>query len=204
MTGLIDHLVVTADGLSAASALVETTLGVAMSPGGVHAAMGTHNRLLSLGPDDYIEALAIKPDAPSPPHARWFGLDHREGPARLAGWALRVPDLDAALTEAPEGIGLPIEVTRGEYRWRISLPESGILPFDGLFPALIEWNGPLPPAALEDHGARLVTLTLSHPRAGALGWALSMLSSDDRLVVRAGAAGLSALIHTPDGEKVLA
>jgi hypothetical protein len=204
MPGLIDHLVVSADRLSAASALVETTLGAAMSPGGAHAAMGTHNRLLSLGPDDYVEALAVDPDAPAPSRARWFGLDHREGPARLAGWALRVPDLDAALIEAPDEIGDPIEVARGDYRWRISLPESGILPFDGVFPALIEWLGPLPPAALEDHGARLVSLTLSHPRAGALGWALSMLSSDDRLVVRDGPAGLSALIHTPEGEKVLA
>jgi len=204
MPGLIDHLVISADRLSAASALVETTLGAAMSPGGTHAAMGTHNRLLSLGPDDYIEALAVDPDAPAPSCARWFGLDHREGPARLAGWALRVPDLETALTDAPDEIGDPIEVTRGDYRWRISLPESGILPFDGVFPALIEWLGPMPAAALEDHGARLVSLSLSHPRAGALGWALSMLSSDDRLVVREGAAGLTALIHTPEGEKVLA
>lgn len=203
MPGLIDHLVITADRLSAASALVETTLEAAMSPGGAHAAMGTHNRLLSLGPDDYVEALAIDPDAPAPSRARWFGLDHREGPARLAGWALRVPDLDAALADAPEGIGDPIEVTRGDYRWRISLPESGILPFDGLFPALIEWHGPMPAAVLQDHDARLVSLEINHPRAGALGWALSMLSNDDRLVVREGPVGLSALIHTPEGEKVL-
>lgn len=204
MPGLIDHLVVTADRLSAASALVETELGLATAPGGDHAAMGTHNRLLSLGPLDYVEALAIDPEAPPPAGARWFGLDRREGPARLAAWALRVPDLDAAIAEAPEGIGAPIELERGDYRWRISLPESGVLPFDGLFPALIEWQGPMPAAALDDHGARLVSLSLSHPRAGALGWALSMLSSDDRLVVREGPAGLSALIHTPEGEKVLA
>ncbi|SMH51351.1 VOC family protein [Maritimibacter sp. HL-12] len=203
MPGLIDHLVVTANRLSAASALVETELGLGMDQGGAHAAMGTHNRLLSLGPLDYVEALAIDPDAPAPDRPRWFGLDRREGPARLTAWALRVPDLDAALAEAPDGIGAPAELARGDYRWRFSLPESGVLPFDGLFPALIEWQGPMPQEALEDHGARLVSLTIRHPRAGALGWALSMLSSDDRVVVREGPAGLSALIHTPEGEKVL-
>ncbi|GGD44616.1 VOC family protein [Sinisalibacter lacisalsi] len=204
MPGLIDHLVVTADRLSAANALVESELGLATAPGGADAAMGTHDRLLSLGPEDFVAALAIDPGAPAPAWARWFGLDRREGPARLSGWALRVPDLDAALAEAPEGIGDPVEVMRGACRGRISLPESGILPFDGIFPALVEWTGPMPAAGLDDHGARLVSLQIRHPRAGALGWALSMLSSDDRLVVREGPVGLSALIHTPEGEKVLA
>lgn len=199
----LDHLVVTADTLEAAADHVATTLGIKTAGGGAHPAMGTHNRLLSLGPRAYLEALAIDPDAEAPDHARWFGLDSRAGPPRLAAWALRVPDIEAALAEAPEGMGAPMALARGPYRWRISVPRSGVQPFDGLFPALIEWQGEMPAPALPDEGARLVSLTLSHPRAGALGWALSMLTEDDRLIVREGPAGLTALIHTPDGDKVL-
>lgn len=203
MADRFDHLVVTASTLEAAADHVAEALGHAPVAGGRHAAMGTHNRLLSLGPQDYVEALAIDPAAPAPGHARWFGLDQRSGPPRLAAWALRVADLDAALTEAPEGMGAPMALERGPYRWRITVPEDGRQPFDGLFPALIEWHGETPAPALPDLGARLVTLTLTHPRAGALGWALSMLTSDDRLVVREGPAGLAALIHTAGGERVL-
>lgn len=204
MPGILDHLVVTAGTLDTAAAHVEKSLGLPMGPGGTHAAMGTHNRLLSLGAADYLEALAINPEAPPPGHARWFGLDHRGGPGRLAGWALRVRDLDAVLEDAPAGIGAPLPLTRGVLRWRITVPADGVQPFDGLFPALIEWQGETPAAALPDVGARLITLVLSHPAAGALGWALSMLTGDDRLIVREGPPGLRALIHTPAGEKVLA
>ena len=201
--GMLDHLVVAGESLQAAVAHVEARLGLAMAGGGAHAAMGTHNRLLSLGPDDYLEALAIDPDGPVPERPRWFGLDHRTGPPRLVGWALRVDDLDAALAAASEGAGVPFEVERGPYRWRISLPDEGLTPFDGLCPALIEWRTAPPPAALPETGARLVSLTLTHPKVGALGWLLSQLAEDDRVVIREGAPALRAVIHTPNGEREL-
>jgi Glyoxalase-like domain len=202
MTALIDHLVVTAGTLAAASAHVTAALGVEPGPEGKHAAMGTHNRLVSLGEADYLEAIAPDPDAAAPGRPRWFGLDGAAA-ARLSHWALRVDDLDAALAEAPAGIGPAIEMERGAYRWRITVPQDGVQPFAGMFPALIAWTGAPPAPALDDIGARLVRLTVSHPQAGPLGWALSMLTSDDRVVVRRGPLGLSALIHTENGEVTL-
>lgn len=182
-----------------------TVLGAQAAPGGRHAIMGTHNRLWSLGAEDYLEALAPDPEARAPCRPRWFGLDDLAGGApRLAGWALRVDDLDEALSRAPDDIGPAVAMWRGDYRWRITVPDSGRQPFDGLFPALIAWTGAAPPAALPDTGARLVTLTISHPEAGKLGWALSMLTDDDRVVVRKGPAGLRALVHTEAGERELA
>ena len=202
MTGQIDHLVITAATLESAAAHGAALLGVEPGPIGHHSAMGTHNRLWSLGPVDYLEAVAPDPAADAPPHARWFGLD-RPGPARLGAWVLRVDDLDAARALAPEGIGAPMALERGVYHWRIAVPENGQQPFDGLFPALIQWDSAPPAPALDEIGARLVRLTLSHPEAGRLGWALSMLTQDDRLVVTRGPVGLSALIHTENGEVTL-
>ncbi|OIP83591.1 MAG: hypothetical protein AUK37_07045 [Rhodobacterales bacterium CG2_30_65_12] len=129
MTARIDHLVITAGTLAAAVARGQAAMGYTLGPVGSHAAMATQNRLSSLGPADYLEAIAPDPAAPAPDWARWFGLD--------------------------------------------------------------------------DHDARLVRLTVSHPQAGALGWALSLLTSDDRLVVKRGLPGLSALIHTQAGEVTL-
>lgn len=204
MTGaVLDHLVVAAERLDAAVAHVESTLGLGMAGGGPHPGMATHNRLLSLGPGDYLEALAIDPAAPAPARPRWFGLDRFSGPPRLVGWALRVDDLDAAIALAADGAGVPVEASRGAYRWRISLPHDGMTPCDGLCPALIEWQSAPPAPALPDSGARLVSLALSHPKAGALGWLLSQLTDDDRIIIRKGPVAMRAVLMTPDGEKVL-
>ena len=207
MQSVIDHLVVAGGTLDAATGHVEQALGLDTVPGGQHARMGTHNRLLSLGPGTYGEALAPDPGAEAPGRARWFGLDRYAadpGAApRLAAWALRVGDLDAACAQAPDGIGAPLAMTRGAYAWRITIPEDGMQPFDGVFPALISWDGDDPTGALPDTGARLISLTLSHPDAGRLGWALSMLTDDDRVTVHAGPPGLSALVLTDTGEREL-
>ncbi|MEO7742546.1 MAG: VOC family protein [Usitatibacter sp.] len=45
----LDHLVIAAATLEEGVRYVEAQLGVTMGPGGKHATMGTHNRLLSLG-----------------------------------------------------------------------------------------------------------------------------------------------------------
>ena len=74
-----DHLVVAAVSLDAGAAWCEATFGVAPVPGGRHAFMGTHNRLLAIGsaayPGTYLEIIAIDPEAPATRRARWFGLD---------------------------------------------------------------------------------------------------------------------------------
>jgi len=199
-TGVFDHLVIGGEDLDRAAAHVEALLGIAPAGGGAHPGMGTHNRLLSLGPRGYVEALAVNPAAPAPGVARWFGLDDFAGPARAVGWALAVDDLDAALETAGDLSGPAFGASRGAYRWRIALPTGR---FGALWPALIEWQGAAPAADLPDTGARLVSLILSHPKAGALGWALSQLTEDDRIVIREGKAALRALIHAPAGERVL-
>jgi Glyoxalase-like domain len=98
----IDHLVMGAATLDAAVRWCEQALGCTPAPGGSHALMGTHNRLLSLGGTTYLEFIAIDPDAPAPsPHRRWFGLDDPATQARLAQgpallhWVALSHDLDA-------------------------------------------------------------------------------------------------------------
>ncbi|MBT8457809.1 MAG: VOC family protein [Rhodobacteraceae bacterium] len=165
----LDHLAVAGDTLDASVAHVEETLGVKMGARGQHARMGTHNRLLGLGAGLYLEAIAVDPEAPRPPHPRWFDLDHRRGPAGLANWILRTDDLAGALASVRLDLGRPLDFVRGDYRWQMAVPEDGKLPFDGAAPALIEWGGDMhPAAALDDSGCRLVRVEIAHPKAGEL------------------------------------
>src|SRR5690606_19696369 len=143
----------------------EAALGVGLEPGGKHPFMGTHNRLLSLGPGEYLEVIAIDPDATAPDRPRWFRLDTFTGPPRVTNWILRTDELDAALAAAPPGAGQPVALERGPYRWRMGVPEDGRLPFDDAFPALIQWQGEChPAAALPDRGCRLRRLEIAHPK----------------------------------------
>ncbi|MCC5982852.1 MAG: VOC family protein [Rhodobacteraceae bacterium] len=204
MTTRLDHLAIAAETLDAGVAAVEAALGMALHPGGRHARMGTHNRLLSLGPAEYLEVIAIDPDAPAPDHPRWFDLDRFTGRPRPQTWIARCDDLQAALALAPEGAGRPLDFARDDLRWRMAVPADGRLPFDSLFPALIAWQGARHAAArLPDTGARLEALVLRHPQADALRAALGPLMNDARVSVSTGPVALSAAIRTPHGLRVL-
>ena len=204
MTLRFDHLAVAAETLRDGAAAVEAALGVPLEPGGQHARMGTHNRLLSLGPGAYLEVIAIDPDARAPATPRWFDLDRFSGPPRPVVWIAGCDDLEAALSAAPSGAGRPVDFARGDLRWRMAVPDDGRLPFDNLFPALTEWQGTARAAArLPDRGCRLEALVLSHPEADALRRALGQLADETRLRILRGAPSLSARIRTPEGVRDL-
>ena len=201
-----DHLAIGANTLDDGVAAIEAALGVSLSPGGAHPAMGTHNRLLSLGPDEYLEVIAIDPAAPPPGRPRWFALDDFRGPPRPCAWVAQTRALMPELARAPAGAGQPHALSRGDYAWDMAIPETGLLPFDGLFPALIAWKGAAHPAsALPDHGLRLRRLVLSHPEAGALRATLAPMIDEARLAITLGAEPHMAVeIDTPHGPRVLA
>ncbi len=164
----LDHIAVLGETLDEAATHAELALGQPLQPGGRHEAFGTHNRVLGLDPEIYLEAISRDPAAPPPACARWFGLDHFAGPARLDKWICRVDDLDRALEVLPMA-GRAVDLERGTLRWRMSVPEDGLLPFDGLFPALIEWQSDVPPGkALPPSGCSLRELTVAHPDAAGL------------------------------------
>ena len=199
----LDHLAISAATLAEGVAMVEALLGAPLAAGGVHPTMGTHNRLLSLGPGLYLEVIAVDPVAPRPDAPRWFDLDRFSGPPRLTHWICRCDDLDRALAVAPPGMGTPVAFARGDYRWRFAVPPTGVLPCDDTHPALIQWQGARHPAAdLPESGCRLRRLVVAHPEAPALRRHLAALH-DPRIVVETGPKALVAEIETPDGVKVL-
>jgi hypothetical protein len=199
----LDHLAVAAGSLAEGVAAVEAALGLPLAGGGQHLTMGTHNRLLGLG-DVYLEVIAVDPSLPSPCRPRWFDLDRFQGPPRLANWVVACDDLAAALTEAPAGAGVPTDFARGDLRWQMAVPGDGMLPFDGAFPALIQWAGAAHPIkVLPDSGARLVRLDIAHPEAEALRKALAGLV-DPRVVIVPGLVkAMQATFSTPHGPRVL-
>lgn len=205
----IDHITVTSPTLEAGSKLVFERLGLMPQPGGAHPRMGTHNMLLRLGDEMFLEVISIDPDAGKPQHPRWFELDSLSpSVSRLACWVARTEDIRKSLSGTAEALGVAEPMTRGSLEWLISIPQDGSLPLSGVAPALIEWHTDNHPAlALRDQGCRLVELKLLHPepaRINALLRDLSVAEPGVTLsVVRSGVAGLTATIRTPLGLRTI-
>lgn len=201
-----DHLVVAALTLREGCDWVEDRLGLRPHPGGQHVAMGTHNALLSLGPRLYLEVIAIDPNGITPDRRRWFDLGEprlsamlAEG-AQLIHWVARTDVLDAALARLPE-LGPPMSMARGEFRWRITVPDDGHRPGRGLVPTLIEWSGARHPTdALDETHLRLIAIAGEHPEPAQIRAALATLGLSETMKVTYGRSPrLAAMIRTARG-----
>ncbi|ACO46541.1 VOC family protein [Deinococcus deserti] len=198
----LDHLVVAARSLAEGRAWLEGRLGVPLQLGGEHETFGTHNALLSLGPDEYLEVIAINLAAPAPRRARWFALDdpamrsHLEAGPALIHWVAQVdslpPDQEA------------LNLSRGENRWTLTVPADGQLPQGGVEPSLITWHTPPPPTRLTDQGVRLAVLRLGTPDPDGLRARLDGLHFSGPVeVYEAPQPELGAMLDTPGGPVIL-
>ena len=161
----LDHLVVAADTLDQGEDYLASLLGVRPQRGGKHVAMGTHNSLLKLGERCYLEVIAIDPDAAAPSRPRWFDLDRPAMRAllaqqpRLIHWVARTDDIEAARRASPIDPGPVHAVSRGSFRWRITIPDDGSRPGAGVLPTLIQWEDARHPADdMADAGVRMPRL----------------------------------------------
>lgn len=203
----LDHLVVAAPTLDAGAAWVWARLGAECRPGGRHAGIGTHNRLLRLGADAYLEVISPDPAAPPPDRPRWFGLDALapdESP-RLAAWVARSDDLRSAVAASPEPLGPVTAMSRGDLHWRLTIPTDGSVPLDGAGPLLIQWDSADHPAArLPDDGYSLVRLLLRHPDPDRVRGLLAAVGFIGPIDVAAGdRPSVAAEILTPAGTRRL-
>ena len=144
----LDHLVVAAATIADGIEYFAEISGVAPQPGGKHVAMGTHNALVRLSGTTYLEIIAIDPDGAKPARPRWFDLDNialqaelAERP-RLIHWVARTTAIERAAAACAVPLGPVHPMTRGTYRWRMTIPEDGKLPAKGIVPTLIEWDVP--------------------------------------------------------------
>ena len=167
----IDHLVVAVRSVEAAADVLERDLGLAVTGGGRHDAMGTHNRLAFLG-DTYLELIGVFDTAlvRSSPSFAVAGAALAQLEVRgegLATYALATDDLAgevARLRAAGSPIGEPVLGSRvrpdGEVvRWVCAFPELG----PERPPFLIEHD---PAGAEWGEEARATRAVFRHPGGG--------------------------------------
>ena len=203
----VDHLVYAAPSLDAGIKAMAERLGVTAAYGGKHTGIGTHNALLSLGRNVYLEIIAPDPDQPRPTEPLPFGLRELHEPG-LAAWALAVTDIESRAESARDAgydPGPVITMTRalpngGDLSWRLALrrPAAG----DGLVPFLIQWEPGPHPSASSPGGCTLTDLTAEHPRPADVSRMMSALGVDLPLA-EAPRPALIATFEGPHGTVVL-
>ncbi len=210
----LDHLVIGASSLEQGVAYVKAQLGVDMPKGGEHPAMGTHNHLMQLGNDVFLEVITINPAAPAPERPRWYGLDDPFVQRRIAQqpqlltWVINTTDLVGLQGQTNISFGDPTALTRDDLRWQFAVPDDGRLLAGGMLPYLIQWETqPHPAQRMADVGCRLHSLEIYHPYPE---WLYSILTAIDAAkFVKIKPLGqgetpyLSAQIMTPSGLKQL-
>ncbi|MGG5887239.1 VOC family protein [Falsiroseomonas sp. HC035] len=206
----IDHIVIGARTLEEGADYIEAQLGVRPTPGGSHPGIGTHNMLLGLGPDRYLEVIAPDPEQPAPPHPRPFDLDDAgvammlEAGPHLLAWVARTPALDAVAARlGASQAGEVRAMSRGDLKWRMAFPPQN-QDMRNLIPPLIQWeDGKGAAPRLKDSGCRLLALEAEHPDADQLRQALAQRGLEEALKLRrSGHPRLVARISRPDGTEV--
>ena len=198
----LDHLIYAVPDLEAAVAHFEAKLGAAPRAGGKHDGLGTHNALLSVGVQRYVELIAADPEQPAPMHPRPFGLDGLER-ARLVTWAVRSSDIAADVERSRQAgfdPGLVLDVSRQQpngvrVAWKLSLRAE---PYgDGLVPFVIDWGQAAHPAEV---GARcsLEGFRGFHPDPDSIRSALDALGVSFEVAI-GGAPQLRAVVVGPSG-----
>ena len=203
----IDHLVYACAHLARGMDEIENLLGVRPVPGGQHPEFGTHNALLSLGPETYIEVIARDPDSTvSVPSAlaelandqksqlktwvlRTEEIDQLAGVANAAG--INIGSVQSGCRRAPDGSAI---------RWKLT--DHNAMPMDGAIPFLISWGDTPHPAGVVPRGGEFLSLTIEHPDADYVRAALSVLGVELE-VIQAAEFKLTAGIQVNDEVRFL-
>lgn len=190
----LDHITVVAPTLTEGVVHVRECLDLDVPFGQRHEYMGTYNHLLQLGDGVYLEIVACDPEAERPRRPRWFGLDdpkavRRDWDAgrRLRGWVARTTEIDRVLAGREQIFGRKVSLPWHAPSFEFGIPDDGSLPLDGAAPSIIDRRGRARAmAAMADLGARLLSLSLEHPDAGAISTLYRSLDIDRPPTVTSG------------------
>jgi hypothetical protein len=206
----LDHVMLAAPDLEAATAEFERRTGVRPSEGGRHPGQGSRNVLAALGGESYLEI--IGPDL-AQDRVNNFGevLSRLAAPALLK-YALQTNDIDLTHARAV-ALGLwplssggarasgPFPMSRalpsGELlTWRLLLLGSD--KYDGSLPFFIQWDSAPHPSQTAARGCTLERFWVEHPDAAGLAELYSGLGVAVD-VVETAQPGLRLAIATPKG-----
>ncbi len=163
----LDHIVFGSLTLEEGTEFIENILQAKLSDIGYHKDMGTHNRVIRIGKNVYLEVVAIDPKIRILNDRIWFNLDN--------------PNLQSKLKKSPQIIGYVIEskninitkyydpffrASRNNYEWHFAMPtfRNNILDSEiietGIIPSLITWKSEKPINQMKENQFELINFEI--------------------------------------------
>ena len=210
MKAKIDHLVIGADNLISGTSILEKKLNTKLLPGGEHNVMGTHNNLLKLQSEIYLEVIANNPNADKPARPRWFSLDEdniiekiKVTPRALC-WVLEVKNIEDTVKNCGYNPGEILQLSRDSMNWKVTVPPDGKLIDNGILPILIEWNKDQHPSKkLSDSSVSLNKISLYHQDPKKIKKIISNLIQSDFIQVLEGPPKIELILTTQNGKIII-
>jgi hypothetical protein len=172
--------------------------------------MGTHNNLLKLQSDIYLEVISNNPNVNNPSRPRWFSLDEErtkekiEHSPQVLCWVLAVNNIENIVKECGYNPGEILQISRGELTWKITVPSNGMLVENGVLPVLIEWpNEQHPSKKLINKNISMNTLSLFHPEPNKIKNIISNLIESDLIRILEGFPKIELILTTENGEVLI-
>lgn len=203
----IDHLILLVQNLEQGCSYVEKLTGVRPLGGGRHPDYGTHNMLIGLGPDRYLEVMAPDPASKMSVSKTLFSSNVRDTP-HLVRWVARTSNILTVSARAAEHNIQFGEMQSGQrsqpdgtmLTWTLTDPYH--MPMGGVIPFLIDWGDTSHPAKSLRSGCRLQSLRLEHPDAASVEKVVDFLQLDVG-VRQAESVRIIATLDTPRGPIVI-
>lgn len=194
----LDHIMYATADLHQGIADITALTGVAPAVGGAHPGMGTHNALLCLGEDQYLEIIAPDPEQDHEANIASELITH--GGSGIRSWAVATDNI-LKMRELCQTHGLEPQPIIDMNR---TTPEGVRLDWQLFFlnnrrqlPFFIDWKGSQHPAQTTPQGCSLDNFTVSLPDATNYRSIMDALGVD--ITVEVGSPSLTAELRTPNG-----
>lgn len=145
MNECIDHIVYAVPDLLSGKNRIASILGVEVYYGGKHEHHGTHNALVRIGEEIYLEIISSDPDNVKVVSPRWMGVDILNNTARISRWAMKSEiskEKISTLKNYKQDLGVSSRGSRLKpdgtlLEWELTLPAPN--PIVEPCPFLIDW-----------------------------------------------------------------
>ena len=210
MNSRIDHVVIGASNLISGTKILEAKLNTKFSSGGEHKIMGTHNKLLKLQSNIYLEVIANNPRLDPPSRPKWFSLDESNIKKRIKNspralcWVVEVDNLEDTLKNCGYNPGEILQLSRDDLTWKVTIPSDGKLVENGVLPILIEWpSNQHPSKKLNDSEVSISKLNLFHPEPDKIKNIISNLIHSDLIHIYKGLSKIEFILSTENGKIII-
>ena len=160
----LDHIVFGALTLEEGTEFVESILQANLSEIGYHKDMGTHNRVIRISKEIYLEVVSIDPQSRNLKNRKWFNLDNsnlqtqlKKSP-QIIGYVIENNDMNISKYYDPF-----FEASRANYKWQFAMPtyKNNIVDSEiietGIIPSLISWKSEKPVYKMKKNQFELIS-----------------------------------------------